>query len=282
MTRIVMGSLWLTRVIGAVVLALVLVAALAFVVRAIEPGFAFFPMSGEDVTPAQFGARFSQAWIPTADGERLHAWRLAAGSPRAHIVYFHGNGGNLSLWAPILVNLAQHGYEVLAVDYRGYGTSSGRPTERGLYRDVDAVVDYAWRHADTRMPMVYWGRSLGSTMAAYAASVRPPAGVILESGFPDARALVRTSPVLAVLALFSTYRFPTAEFMEKVPSPRLVLHGDADSVIPFALGRALFERLGEPKQFVTIRGGDHNDATPPDAAAYWSAIESFIQKLANW
>ena len=249
---------------------------LTLLVRVIEPQFAFFPSAGEDVTPRDFSARFEALTIETADGERLHAWSFPVESPRAHIVYFHGNGGNLSMWAPILVPLPQRGYSLLAVDYRGYGLSTGRPSERGLYRDVDAVLDLVWRDRDRRVPIVYWGRSLGTAMAAYAASRKPPDRIILESGFPDARTLVRSSPVLALLSLFSTYRFPTAELMGGVRAPALVMHGDRDSVIPFDLGRALFDRIRGPKRFVTIRGADHNDTAPRDAAAYWSAVDAFI------
>jgi fermentation-respiration switch protein FrsA (DUF1100 family) len=264
-----------TAVAGVMVL-LGLIGALILLVRVIEPQFAFFPSAGEDVTPRDFGERFDALTIPTADGERLHAWRLPAESPRAHVVYFHGNGGNLSVWAPILVRLQHRGYSVLAVDYRGYGLSTGRPSERGLYRDVDAVIEYAWRDRDRRVPIVYWGRSLGTAMAAHAASVKPPDRVILEAGFPDARTLVRSSPLLALLTRFSSYRFPTADLMRGVHAPVLVMHGDRDGVIPFAVGRALFERLEGSKQFVTIAGGDHNDTAPPDANAYWSAVDRFI------
>lgn len=264
-----------TAVAGVMVL-LGLIGALILLVRVIEPQFAFFPSAGEDVTPRDFGERFDALTIPTADGERLHAWRLPAESPRAHVVYFHGNGGNLSVWAPILVRLQHRGYSVLAVDYRGYGLSTGRPSERGLYRDVDAVIEYAWRDRDRRVPIVYWGRSLGAAMAAHAASVKPPDRVILEAGFPDARTVVRSSPLLALLTRFSSYRFPTADLMRGVHAPVLVMHGDRDGVIPFAVGRALFERLEGSKQFVTIAGGDHNDTAPPDANAYWSAVDRFI------
>jgi len=255
---------------------LVVIAALMLLVRAVEPRFAFFPSTGEDVTPRELGARFEAITIPTADGERLHAWHLPANPAGAHIIYFHGNGGNLSVWAPILVELPRHGYSVLAADYRGYGRSTGPPSERGLYRDVDAIIDAAWRERDRRVPIVYWGRSLGTAMAAYAASVKPPDRVILESGFPDARTLVRSSPLLAVMALFSTYRFPTSTLMRGVRAPSLVMHGDRDSVIPFELGRALFDSLDGSKRFVTIRGGDHNDVAPPDETAYWSAVNDFI------
>ena len=201
--------------------------------------------------------------------------------PRAQVVYFHGNGGNLSVWTPILAGIARHGYSVLAFDYRGYGVSTGRPSESGLYRDVDAVLERFWSATPQKSPVVYWGRSLGTAMAAYAATVRAPDGVILESGFPDARSLVRTSLPLAFLALFSTYRFPCAEFLRHVNVPVLVMHGDDDHIVPIALGRKLFDSCAGRKQFVTIRGGDHNDFMPNDPQVYWQAVHEFVASLSR-
>ena len=268
---------------------IVLVVGLALIARWFEPRLAFFPSTGETVTPRELGVQYEALSIVTADRERLHGWRLRADAPVARVVYFHGNGGNLSVWAPILAGIARRGYEVLAFDYRGYGTSTGRPTERGLYRDVKAIVErlapadppgpHDRRNLST--PTVYWGRSLGTAMAAYAATIRPPDGVILESGFPDVRSLLRSSPVLAFFSLFSSYRFPSAEFLQHVHVPVLVLHGDADTVIPFAQGRKLFDRIEEPKQFITIRAGDHNDVTPRDADAYWRSIDRFVAGLSK-
>ena len=256
-----------------------LVLGLALLVRWLEPRLAFFPFTGESETPRTFGLAFDAVTVETADGEKLRAWRMHAPSPRARIVYFHGNGGNLSNWAPILAGIVQRGYSVFALDYRGYGLSTGRPTERGLYRDVDAAIKVAWPEIQTTPPLVYWGRSLGGAMASYAATVRKPDGVIVEAGFPSARAAVRDSPLLAVLSLLASYRFPAGEFLNQAHAPVLMMHGDRDSVIPFALGRELFEQVTAPKEFVVIAGGDHNDAVAPDAAAYWAAVDRFIQKL---
>src|SRR5438105_11027742 len=191
---------------------LLIVAALFVFVRSLEPGFAFFPTRGETTTPAEFGVAFEPATIETADGVGLCVWRLHAQppalsehpterveGPRARIVYFHGNGGNLSVWAPILAGIARHGYEVVAFDYRGYGASTGHPFESGLYRDVDAIVRHASASHPSSLPIVYWGRSLGATMAAYASTRQRADGLILEAGFPDARALIRSSPPLAFL-----------------------------------------------------------------------------------
>jgi fermentation-respiration switch protein FrsA (DUF1100 family) len=262
----------------------IVTAALALLVRWLEPRLAFFPFSGESETPRDYGVPFEAVTIDTTDGERLRAWRMTPPAPqaaRARIVYFHGNGGNLSNWSPIVAGIVRRGYAVFALDYRGYGLSTGRPTERGLYRDVDAAVAAAWSGEAAGTPLVYWGRSLGGSMAAYAATVKKPDGVIVEAGFPNARAAVRGSPVLAVLSLAASYRFPADEFLTRARVPVLMLHGDRDRIIPFALGRELFERIPEPKTFVAIPGGDHNDAAAPDPAAYWAAVDRFISALAR-
>jgi fermentation-respiration switch protein FrsA (DUF1100 family) len=262
------------------IVVVVLIVALAVIVRLLEPRFAFFPSAGNTPPPTEPGVQITGWSVATRDGERLQGWSLEPESPRATVLYFHGNGGNLSVWAPILIGLARHGLAVVAFDYRGYGASTGRPTEQGLYRDVEAVVERFRAQPQRPLPVVYWGRSLGTAMAAYATTIAAPNGVIFESGFPDARSVARTSPVLAVLAVFSSYRFPAAEFMRRsaTPPPTLVMHGDRDSVVPFELGRSLFASLKEPKTFVTIRGGDHNDVVPADPA-YWPQVDRFLQQL---
>lgn len=270
------GLLWL---FAGLVLALVVV---GWLVRSFEANLAFFPTRGEDATPGAYGAPFTPMTVTTSDGERLRVWHLTHDDPRARIVYFHGNGGNLSLWSDILAGLARRRFEVVAFDYRGYGLSSGSPSEQGLYRDTEAVL--ALVHDRLRridIPLVYWGRSLGTTMAAYAATLRQPDGLIVEAGFPSMRAVVRTNPILWALSWFSTYEFPTARFLASNRAPVLVIHGDRDSVIPYALGRELHASLAGTAQLVTIKGGDHNDAEPADREAYWAAVEQFVASISS-
>jgi pimeloyl-ACP methyl ester carboxylesterase len=150
-----------------IVLIVVAALVLGFGVRLLEPRMAFFPFAGEDVTPRRYGVAFEGFTLDTADGERLRAWHLPRADAIAHVVYFHGNGGNLSIWTDVLVGLWHQRLDVVAVDYRGYGLSTGTPTEHGLYRDVDATIGHvatALRGAD--LPILYWGRSLGTAMAA--------------------------------------------------------------------------------------------------------------------
>lgn len=268
------------RMLGAVAILAAVIAALALVVRLAQPRLAFFPFAGEDVTPADFGVPFTAHTIETGDGERLRAWHLPVPTPQAQVIYFHGNGGNLSLWCDVLVGLRQRGLEVVAVDYRGYGLSTGAPSEQGLYRDAEATTAYvAARLRRAEVPLVYWGRSLGAAVAAHAAARQPPDGIVLEAGFPDVRSIVASNLLMRALALFATYRFATAESMASVRAPALVIHGDRDRVIPYRLGQRLYEALPGPKRFVTVPGGDHNDPVPADAPLYWEAVREFIAAL---
>jgi uncharacterized protein len=253
---------------------------LIWLVRRVEPRLAFFPYKGEDVTPQSVGVDYTASTIVTSDGERLRVWHLPRTDAIARVVYFHGNGGNLSLWTEVLTGLWQHGFDVTAVDYRGYGVSTGNPSEQGLYRDVDATLTFVHEQPPRDgSPLIYWGRSLGSAMAAYAAARRPADGVILEAAFPSVRAVLETNPLFWALSWVASYRFPTAEWMSSVKQPTLLLHGDRDSVIPYRLGRRLYDTLPGPKTFVTIPGGDHNEPVPTDPEPYWQAIRTFVENL---
>jgi fermentation-respiration switch protein FrsA (DUF1100 family) len=252
-------------------------------IAAIESRLVFFPSTGEDVTPGALGIPYRRVWINTSDDQRLAAWQFEPDDPIADVVYFHGNGGNLAMWLPILAQLHRHRLRVLAVDYRGYGLSSGSPSEAGVYLDAEATVRHAGatRASPPPRPLVYWGRSLGGAVAAAATRVMQPDGVVLESAFPEKAAVIRRQPILRALNAFATYRFPTVEHLREFDRPVLVMHGDRDSVIPFALGQELFDALQGPKTFATIRGGDHNDSFDAGDRAYWNPVLAFIGRLSR-
>jgi len=254
---------------------------ITLLMRLLEPRMAFYPMRGVQATPASAGLTFIDVRIPTDDGETLHGWWVSHPEPRAQVVFFHGNGGNLSLWLDVIVELRRHGLSVLAVDYRGYGASTGTPSEQGLYRDADASV----RHFNSQLqragtPVVFWGRSIGSPVAAYAASRVSPDALVLESPMPDVRSMVRSNPVLWVMSFLSSYRFPTTRFLEGYEGPLLVVHGDADSIVPFSAGRQVFDAARTTrKTFVTIPGADHNDLHIVNPLLYWRAADALLRTL---
>ena len=265
------------RVLRLVIFIVVAAVTLKLMAWWLEPKMAFFPFKGVQETPTAVGVQFVEHEIPTADGETLHAWWLEHPSPRAQIVYWHGNGGNLSLWMPVLADLQMRGFSVLAVDYRGYGASTGKPSEAGLYRDGDAAIQYfASRLQKKDLPTIYWGRSLGCAVASYTATKAAPAGLVLESPFPDVAFLFANNPVMRFMSVFSTYRFATAKHLESYTGPLLVVHGDADSIIPFEAGKRVYERApSRVKTFAVLPGADHNDvyASHPQYAA---TIDRFV------
>ena len=266
---------WLTQVIVVLLLLGIVTAAVRFA----QSHLAFFPTPGEQDTPERFGVPFTPLSIATADGETLRAWHLTRDRPIARVVYFHGNGGNLSLWSDVLAGVWHHGFDVIAIDYRGYGLSSGRPSEQGLYRDVDATLAMEARLPRVDAPLVYWGRSLGTPVAAYAASRRPPDGIIFEAGFPTMRSVLETNPLMWLMSWLSSYSFPTAEWMAEVRRPALVIHGTSDRVIRYSLGQRLYNGLPEPKRFLSLDGVDHNDVIPREWPLYWDAIKGFVGTL---
>jgi pimeloyl-ACP methyl ester carboxylesterase len=250
-------------------------------VGALEPRLVFFPSAGEDRNPASLGIAYEAVRIETSDGERLVAWQLDPKDPIADVVYFHGNGGNLSVWLPVFASLHAHNLRVLAVDYRGYGLSSGSPSEEGVYRDAEAVVKHAAAHRSKSpgRPLVFWGRSLGGPIAAAATRVVRPDGLIFESSFADKAAVVRSHPVLRMLNVFGAYRFETVKLQKDFRGPVLVLHGNRDSIVPLALGRELHDLLRAPKRFVVIAGADHNDLIDASRTDYWTPVLEFITAL---
>ena len=252
--------------------------ALKLLVLWLEPKVAFYPIRGVQETPAVARLPFVDVSIPTDDGETLHGWWLEDPQARAQVVFFHGNGGNLSLWLDVIVDMRRRGLSVLAIDYRGYGGSSGHPSEAGVYRDADASIHlFSARFRMEGLPLIYWGRSLGSPVAAYAASRSAPDGLVLESPMPHARSLLTNNPIVWLLSFFSSYKFSTSEFLAALDVPLLIVHGDSDSLVPYAAGQRVYAAAHTArKTFVTIAGADHNDLHVTNPPVYWNAIDTFI------
>jgi fermentation-respiration switch protein FrsA (DUF1100 family) len=244
----------------------------------LEPRMAFYPIPGVQDVPS---APFADVRIATADGETLQAWWLEHPSPRAQVIFFHGNGGNLSLWLGLLADMRHRGFSVLGIDYRGYGASTGSPSEQGLYRDADAALGvFAARFRQSGVPVIYWGRSLGSAIAAYAATRAAPDALVLDSPFPQAGALLGGDPIMRFLYLFSSYSFPTSRFLQTYDGPLLVVHGDVDSIVPFSAGRAVFDDARSArKSFAVMRGAGHNDLDTVDPGSYWKALDALVGTL---
>jgi len=216
--------------------------------------------------------------ITTPDGLKLHAWLFAAKDADAPLlIFFHGNGGNLSHRADTAEELARRGISVLLFDYRGYGKSEGSPSESKLYIDGLAVYDYARTtlgSPDGRIAL--YGESLGGPYAADVAANRKARCVVIQSSFPSA-ASVANNAYRRPLGYLLFNSLPTARSLNRARVPVLVIHGDADTIIPFACGKELFAALEGPKEMWVVPGADHNDVTEVGGAAYFERVAGFVK-----
>jgi hypothetical protein len=243
----------------------------------------FHPSPGADLRPADVEVAGEEVFLDTEDGVRIHAfWLPADGADRAFL-FLHGNAGNASHRLPNAALLTRLGAAVLLLDYRGYGRSEGRPTESGVYADARAGLAHlveARGFAPERV--VVFGRSLGGAVAVDLARGRGLGGVVLESVFTSAADVARRAfgflgPLAAQLA---RGRFDSAAKIGELRAPLLFFHGDRDRIVPWALGRALYEAAPEPKRFVTVRGAGHNDTVQIGGRPYFDRIATFLDEVA--
>ncbi|NNF29756.1 MAG: alpha/beta hydrolase [Flavobacteriaceae bacterium] len=224
----------------------------------LQEKFIFLPSKLPQEYVYEFDHDFEELFIETEDGARLNALHFKQENPRGIIVYYHGNAGDLSRWGEITSYFLQYNYEVLVMDYRTYGKSTGKISEKALYRDAQLFYNKA-KELFPEGKIVVYGRSIGTPIAAYVASKNDPKKLILETPFYDFKKLVKDKFPLVPLGLLK-YEFPTAHFADDVKCRIVIIHGTDDGIIPFEMGMQLYSVLPEEERnFITVKGGKHND-----------------------
>jgi fermentation-respiration switch protein FrsA (DUF1100 family) len=257
---------WLSIV--AVTSYVAVVALLYFGQRTIQ----YFPEAFR-TTPAAAGLpQAEEITLDTADGERVIVWHIAPRGEQTVVLYLHGNGASLRWRVDRFRALTADGTGLVALSYRGYGGSSGSPTEEGLIRDADAAYAFATaRYAPARI--VLWGESLGSGVAVALAAERQVGHVVLQSPFTSAADVAAGRYWFVPVRLLMKDQFRSDLRIGKVTAPVLVLHGDRDTVVPFVFGEQLYGMIAAPKKFVRFPGAGHNDLGAHGAVA---AAKQFI------
>jgi hypothetical protein len=243
-------------------------------------GMIFHPTPGVDLRPAQVGLpQGMDVFLETEDGIRIHGfWLPAEGATRA-ILFLHGNAGNASHRLPNAARLVALDASVLLLDYRGYGLSEGRPDEAGVYADARAGLRHLVEARGFALSrIVVFGRSLGGAVAIDLVGGRPVAGLIVESTFTSLADMA--SGMLPLASSLVGGRFDSRAKIGGLASPVLFFHGDRDEIVPYRLGRALFEAAPEPKAFETIAGAGHNDTVEVGGRAYFARIRRFLDAVA--
>ncbi|WP_431970744.1 alpha/beta hydrolase [Nocardia sp. bgisy134] len=210
-------------------------------------------------TPAAVGLDYTDLSLRTEDGETLHAWWLPARRSIGHVLFAHGNAGNLGDRVAIYALLVDAGFDVLAFDYRGYGRSTGRPSEHGTYLDARAARDALLaRPGVDPNRVLYLGKSLGGGVLLELAEAHPPAGLVLMSTFTGIRdAAGSIYPFLPRSLIPDAY--PNLRRIGRLAAPVLIMHGDCDELLPVRNAERLYAAASGPKRLVVVPGAGHND-----------------------
>jgi fermentation-respiration switch protein FrsA (DUF1100 family) len=241
---------------------------------------AYYPEVGRAMhsTPREHGMDFEALTLDTADGERLDAWFVPA--PQAHgvVLFLHGNAGNLSHRMDSIAMFHRLGYAVLIFDYRGYGRSSGKPSEEGLYRDAETAWAYL-THARGIAPenIVLFGESLGGALAAHLAAWERPGALVLSSVFTSVPDLAADLYPWLPARWLTRLRYDTRAALARAKCPVLVAHSPDDEIIPYRHGEELFSAAPGPKVFLSLSGG-HNDGFIFMQERWVDALADFLRQ----
>jgi hypothetical protein len=207
----------------------------------------------------QFSEPFEELFLENEDGARLNAIHFKIDNPKGLILYFHGNAGDLSRWGEIASELIKYRYDVLIMDYRSYGKSTGVMSEQNLFNDADLFYNYALK-TYSEADIIVYGRSLGTAFATFVASENNPRKLILETPFYSLEEIARKRfPFLPVKYLLN-YRFLSNKFIKAISCPVVIFHGTKDNIVPYDSGKSLSELVPMDRlTFVSIVGGEHNN-----------------------
>jgi len=216
-------------------------------------------------------------WMETADRVKLHAWWIRCPESKLVTLFLHGNAGNITHRGPHAREIVAAGSSLLLVDYRGYGKSAGRPSEAGLYADAEAGYAHLLTRGYQPGQVVIHGESLGSAAAVDLASRRAAAGVVLEAPFTSARDVA--AKILPFIGPMVIWSYDTRAKIHRVRAPLLIIHGDRDEIIPFEMGRALFDAAATSKSFWPVARAGHNDIVETAGAAYQERLRAFYNSI---
>lgn len=218
----------------------------------------FFPTAEISATPDTYGYPYEELDLPVGD-HTTNAWFIPAADPKGTILFSHGNAGNMSHRLESIKIFHQLGYHTLIYDYGGYGNSTGSPSEKRCYADIQAQWDYLTKTREIHPnQIILFGRSLGGGVTAELATHVTPAAIILESTFTSIPDMARQQFPIFPVRLLVKHKFDTLNKLDKFTAPILHVHSETDELIPYTHAQALHEAAPQPKQFLTLQGG-HNE-----------------------
>ncbi|MDO1499699.1 alpha/beta fold hydrolase [Winogradskyella maritima] len=233
------------------------------------------PTTLEEDFEYQFQTPFEELWLTAEDGARLNGVHFKSETKKGVILYFHGNAGDLSRWGAVVEPFTNYGYDVVVMDYRTYGKSSGVLSEKNLYEDAQLFYDYVSNVFPAENIIIY-GRSLGTGIASHLASKNPAKQLILETPYTSITDVAKHRfPMFPVKSLLK-YHFPTNENLKHVHVPITIFHGTDDSVVPYKFGKQLKDSFPNKIKLITIENGEHNNLV--EFEGYKNGIDALLSK----
>ena len=221
-----------------------------------------------------FSQPFEEIFLKTDDGAVLNGLHFSREEPKGAILYFHGNAGDLSRWGNIVTFFVDKGFDVIVMDYRSYGKSSGKLSEEALFKDAQLFYDYALNHYGPEQLILY-GRSLGTGIATKLASENPIGRLILESPYYSLEDIARERFPFLPIRWLMKYKLKSNEYIQLVRCPVSIFHGTEDAVVPFESGERLYEAIPfKQKQFIKVTGGAHNNLV--EFAEYQNGLDQVL------
>ncbi|NLL37302.1 MAG: alpha/beta hydrolase [Fretibacterium sp.] len=230
------------------------------------------------MTPEVLGLDYEDVTLTTSDGLNLHGWYLPVSTPRATLLFCHGNGGNIGDRLESLRIFHQLGVSILIFDYRGYGKSDGKPTPEGTALDAEAAWNWLLEEKNV-LPndIIVFGRSLGGAVALELMRHKKPRVAILESTFASPFGVLRIDFLVPFLRLVIGDVWNSKEAAQSLRTPVLCLHSPDDDIVPYREGVRLYEALAGEKEFIELQG-DHNTGFLYSMPSYKLALEAFLTR----
>jgi fermentation-respiration switch protein FrsA (DUF1100 family) len=254
---------------------------LLVIVFVAQPYFIYFPQKEFFETPDETGLSYEDVTFETADGVKLSGWFIPAEKSRGVVLFCHGNAGNISHRMSSIRIFNRLGFSTFIFDYRGYGRSEGKTTEKGTYLDAEAAWRYLAkeRHVSST-EIILFGRSLGGAIAARLAQNHTPKALLIESTFTSVPDIAANIYPFLPARLLARFDYNTGEYIKRINCPILVIHSINDDLIPFSHGRQLFEAAQGPKEFLEITG-THNEGFMTSGERYEDGLDGFLRDYLN-
>lgn len=245
-----------------------------------QNAFIYYPLKEIDVDPVNIGFVYEDLIITTYDGIKLNAWYFKNNDDSPILLFCHGNAGNIGHRLFTISLFLKMGFSVLIFDYRGYGKSDGVPTEEGTYIDAITCYDFLVKDKGCTNIVVY-GESLGGAVAAFVASKRKCTTLILESTFTSIPELGQRLYPLFPVRILCRFKYNTLDYLKQVKIPVIVAHSREDEMVPYDMGRRLYEVALPPKLFGELHG-KHNDGGILISGGYRKQMVDFLNRYCGF